>query len=79
MSSSKINTYAFKTTCILICVFMLLASAGMFLQDRQQKGVIALVTACIVAIIAFRRPLAIWWITAIIVLLASAFIVGAIK
>ena len=58
---------------------MLLASAGMFLQDSQLKGVIALVTAAIIAIIAFRRPLVVWWITAIMVLLASAYIVGAIE
>ncbi len=78
MNSTNINLIAYRIVGIAIAIFLILGGAGFLLQQLFLKGSISILAAFIVIWLQFSPPLRKSWIITFVVLLLTAFIIGAL-
>jgi len=76
MNLFKINTIAYKTTCILFAAFLFLGGLAVFSDGFHTKGLVGLVVSVIMIVAAFQPASIKLWAIIISLLLLAMFLVG---
>jgi hypothetical protein len=79
MNLAKVNVIAYRFTCIVICLFLVIGGLGMLDNHYPVKATIGFVTAIIIGFLAFRKPSPVLWGSVVFILLFAMFFVGLIN
>lgn len=76
MDLTKVNVVAYRTICIVICIF-LLGGGGIMLFDHSYiKGGIVVVTAIIIVLLFFSKPSLKSWTAVVLTFMLSLYFIG---
>jgi hypothetical protein len=76
MNLAKVNIIAYRFTCIVICLFLIIGGLGMLDSHSPVKAVIGFATAIIIGFLAFRKPSPVLWVSVVFILVFAMFFVG---
>ena len=78
MAPDKLNTLAFRIVCVLICVFLIIGSAGACINHQYMKGAVGLIVTPIIIFIGYKPASLKTWGLMVAIFFVTMYFVGAI-
>ena len=79
MNLTKVNNYAFRVVCAIVCLFLFSGAWGMYENQLYIKALIGIITSLTIIWLALRQASIKYWGLMVFLLLFAMYLVGAVK